>query len=215
MKRKKDSGETRHTHMVLTEIEKLDGRYPKLAFHVKAWLDQGISSPDIVGLLFNTYHIPVSENMVENYRTRRWVPEKELVALKMAVTKAAIEAFGGDVGFDAVVLAKLWELMDKMTIPQLIATRTLFVRIRAQNLKEQEFLYKTGQLKPGQTGEQVDPETQQRNVLRRIKEIFGLATDEDEEEEAPALPAAAPTSEAAAAAPALPAAPTVAGTESG
>jgi hypothetical protein len=68
--------------------------------------------------------------------------------------------------------------MGKMTIPQLISARSLFVKIRAQNLKEQEFLYKTGQLKPG-GGQELDRETQQRNVLRRVKEIFGLADDEE------------------------------------
>ncbi len=176
MMRKKLPGQQRTTFR-LTEIEKLDGRYPGVAFHVKGWLDQGIPSAEIVGLIHGTFHLPVTEAMVENYRYKRWVPEKELVAIKIAVTKAAIEAFGGDAGLDAAILAKLWELMDKMSIPQLISARTLFIKVRAQNLKEQEFLYKTGQLKPG-NGEEIDRETQQRNVLRRVKEIFGLADDD-------------------------------------
>ena len=70
--------------------------------------------------------------------------------MKVETTQAAVEAFGGDSGFDTLLLAKLWELMDKMTIPQLLAARSLFVKIKAQNLKEQEFLFKTGQLKPRQ-----------------------------------------------------------------
>ncbi len=161
--------------MVLCEIEKLDARHPKLVFSVKAWLDLGRTTEEIRELIRQQFQVPVTSKMVETFRARRWVPEKELVKLKLATTKAAIEAFGGDAGFDAVLLAKLWELMDEMTIPQLLSARTLFLKVRAQNLKEQEFLYKTGQLRPEQ---EVDPQQQQRNVLRRIKEIFGLAGDE-------------------------------------
>ena len=63
--------------------------------------------------------------------------------------------------------------------PQLLAARTLFIRIKAQNLKEQEFLFKTGQLKPGPSCRpEVDPETRSRNALRKFKEIFGLAGNE-------------------------------------
>jgi hypothetical protein len=110
----------------------------------------------------------------------------------VVVAKVAIEAFGGDAGLDAVILSKLWEMMDKMTIPQLIAARTLFVKVRAQSLKEQEFLYKSGQLRLGPGGAEVpDAHTQQKNVLRRIKEIFGITTD-DEEGKPPELAAAAP-----------------------
>ncbi len=170
----------------LTEIEKLDGRHPGLLFYVKAWFDQGMSSTEVAGLIQEKLHVPVSVSAVERYRGARWVPEKELKAIKIVTIKAAVEAMGGDAGLDAAILAKLWELMDQMTVSQLISARTLFIKIRAQNLKEQEFLYKTGQLKPG--GEQeVDRETQQRNVLRRVKEIFGLA-DDDEPEVRPPRP---------------------------
>ncbi len=161
--------------MVLCEIEKLDARHPKLVFSVKAWLDLGRTTEEIRELIRQQFQVPVTSKMVETFRARRWVPEKERVKLKLATTKAAIEAFGGDAGFDAVLLAKLWELMDEMTIPQLLSARTLFLKVRAQNLKEQEFLFKTGQLRSEQ---EVDPQQQQRNVLRRIKEIFGLAGDE-------------------------------------
>jgi hypothetical protein len=179
----------RAKHLVLTEIEKLDARYTGLAFTVKALFDQGKPSVEIPALVEKMFGVPVTEPMVKSFRSRRYVPEKELTALKTVAMKAAIEAFGGDAGLDAAILAKLWQLMDQMTIPQLIQARSLFVRVRAQNLKEHEFLYKTGQLRPSQEV-QVDPQEQQRNVLRRIKEIFGLVSDE-EEQPAPAGPAPA------------------------
>jgi len=178
---------------VLTEIEKLDGRIPGLLINVKAWFDQGRPAGEIPKLLHHMYGVSVTETMAENYRCKRWGPEKESRALRMETTKAAIEAFGGDTGFDSFLLAKLWELMDKMTIPQLFAARSLFLKIRAQNLKEQEFLFKSGQLRPGQTsgGQEDDPHAQSRNALRRIKEIFGLASDTEPDLPPPHIPAAA------------------------
>ena len=182
----------RRKQMVLTDIEKLDGKHLGLAFAVKTWFAQGVICEDIPALLLEKFGVTVSAAAVKCYRIKRWVPEQEFLAMRIATTKAAIEAFGGDTGLDAVLLAKLWELMDQMTIAQMIAARTLFIKVRAQNLKEQEFLYKTGQWKPPhEGGDAPDPETQQRNVLRRIKEIFGLAGHDDEEEPAtPQLPAA-------------------------
>ena len=79
-----------------------------------------------------------------------------------------------------------------MTIPQLLTARSHFVKSKAQNLKEQEFLFKTGQLKPAQTAEAQEAErnAQSRNALRRIKEIFGLAGDEPPKPPVQQLPAA-------------------------
>ncbi len=173
-----DDSKGHRRRLVLTEIEKLNGRHPGLALKVKTWFEKGIECDAIPELLFKTYGVTVNVRAVESFRTKRWVPEKNRTQEKLETIKAAIQAFGGDAGLDAAILAKLWELMDQMTISQLISARALFIKIRAQNLKEQEFLYKTGQLKPG-GGEELDRETQQRNVLRRVKEIFGLADDQE------------------------------------
>jgi len=162
---------------VLTEIEKLDGSHPGVVSAANGWFDQGNPASGLPAKLAKCYGVSITEHMANGYREHRWVPHKELLALKVATIKAAVEAFGGDAGFDAALLAKLWEMMDEMTIPQIIAARNVFVRVRAQNLKEQEFLFKTGQLKLGEA-EGVDPQEQQQKVLCRIKEIFGLAGDE-------------------------------------
>ena len=173
------SRKQRRKRLVLTGIEKLDATHSGLAFAVKAWFDQGLNSEAIANLVLEKFGASVTNSMVDIYRSRRWVPEKERTALKMVATKSAIDNFGGDAGFDAVLLAKLWELMEQLNIPQLLSARALFVKVRAQNLKEQEFLFRTGQLKPGQTED--DQLTQQRKVLQRVKEIFGLDSGEEAE----------------------------------
>ncbi len=164
-------------YKVLCEIEKLEGAHPGVTGCVRDCLARGIKTAAIPAVLKKKFGVAVTRGMVQHFRSTRWVPETNRTQEKKEAIKAAIEAFGGDAGLDAAILAKLWELMDQMTVSQLISARTLFIKVRAQNLKEQEFLYKTGQLKPG--GEQeIDRETQQRNVLRRVKEIFGLADEE-------------------------------------
>lgn len=178
---------------VLTELEKLDGSHPGLLVKVKQWFDQGTIAAEIPQLIHDEFGLSVTETMAENYRSKRWAPEKERIEARKEAADAAIQAFGGDAGFDSLLLAKLWELMDKMTIPQLLTARSLFVKIKAQNLKEQEFLFKTGQLKPARSEEEqeADSQAQQRKVLHRIKEIFGLAGDEPPKPRAPLVPVAA------------------------
>ncbi len=173
---------------VLTEIEKLDGSIDGVASAARGWFDRGKSAAELPEVIKRIFGVSITENMANNYRRLRWVPHKELVELKLAAITAAVQAFGGDAGFDAALLAKLWEMMDEMSVDQIIAARNLFVRVRAQNLKEQEFLFKTGQLKLAPAdGVETDPQAQQQKVLSRIKEIFGLASNE---------PAALPAHEA-------------------
>jgi hypothetical protein len=184
---------------VLTQIEKLDGRFPGLAFKVKNWLDQGHTAAQIPQLLHDHFGVSVTKTMVEKFRSKRWAPEKDAVALKMETIKAAVQAFGGDAGLDAMASAKLWELMDKMTLPQLLAAKQLFVRIRAQNLKEKEFLFKTGQLpatrpsdgQQGGEGQEAALNAESMNVVQKIKEIFGIASGLEQEQPSPDVPAAA------------------------
>jgi hypothetical protein len=192
-KSKEISGKCRRTRLVLTGIEKLDATHSGLAFAVKAWFDQGLNSEAITKLVLEKFGASVTASMVDNYRARRWVREKERMALKMVAAKSAIDNFGGDAGLDAVLLAKLWELMEQLTVPQLLSARALFVKVRSQNLKEQEFLLRTGQLKPGQTED--DQLTQQRKVLQRVKEIFGLDSGEEAELELEPKPEAKPEAE--------------------
>jgi hypothetical protein len=179
--------------LVLTDLEKLDGQCPGIAGNVRNLFRQGMSAEKVAQFIQTKFGFAVNTSVIEGFRRKRWVPEQDLAAEKRATTEAILATFGGDSGFDCTALAKLWEMMDKMTIAQLIAVRTLFVKIKAQNLKEQEFLFKTGQLKPPkpEDEEDADPHAQSRKALQRIKEIFGLAGDEPPKPPVRELPALA------------------------
>jgi hypothetical protein len=178
--------------VVLSELEKLEGQFPGLLVKVRTWFGQGVTATEMPALLHRAYGVTVSVGVFDYYRKQRWAPERQTHALKKETAAVAVEAIGGDAGFDTCLLAKLWELMDKMTIPQLLAARSLFLKIKVQNLKEQEFLFKSGQLKPHKSPEEeeADRNAQSRNALRRLKEIFGLAGDEPPKPPVRQVPAA-------------------------
>jgi hypothetical protein len=81
---------------------------------------------------------------------------------------------------DLAAFARVRELMGTSDIKEANSVRLAVIKLRAQDLKEEEFKHKTGQLKPRQSAEEqeADREAQSRAALRRIKEIFGLAGDE-------------------------------------
>lgn len=66
----------------LTKIEKLDYHYPGLADQVREWFAQGVGVRQIPGLLFAKYNLRITETPVARFRTRRWVPEQELIQQK-------------------------------------------------------------------------------------------------------------------------------------
>jgi len=160
---------------VLTQVEKLDGSHPGVGTKVRVLLDRGIPVRKIPKMVQRQFGVSLTKDMVAYYRTNRWGPLRDRIQDESVAVKAIIEAVGGDAGVDEFMSARLLEVVHQLTHDKLIDAKELFVKVRAQNLKEQEFLFKTGQLKPG---EEIDREEQSRNALRRIKEIFGLAGDE-------------------------------------
>jgi hypothetical protein len=75
----------------LTKIEELDQRFPGLADKVKMWFAQGIPARKIAELLFEQYKVSVSATPISSFRSRRWVPEQELLREKRLAALAARE----------------------------------------------------------------------------------------------------------------------------
>ena len=110
-----------------------------------------------------------------------------------------MNAFGGNEGLDNLASAKIHELMSdgKLSASQLLSAKSLLGRFLAQNLKEQEFLLKTGQIEIGEEVEETPEEHEAKRkaaslrVVAQIKEIFGISPDPEPEAimPAPILPA--------------------------
>jgi hypothetical protein len=109
---------------------------------------------------------------------------------------AAVEAFGGDQGIDALASARIFEiLMTTGDWNKLTKVRELLCKTRSQTLKEQEFLAKTGQLNPpggqdGGDGEDAESDAEAISVVDSIKRIFGISPDPKPEPPSPEVPAA-------------------------
>jgi hypothetical protein len=118
--------------------------------------------------------------MVRSFRERRWGPQRDKVVDGLTNLEILFQKVGGNYGLDLAAFAKVHELLNSSDLKEANSIRLAILKIRAQDLKEDEFKFKTEQVKSGRGagGEEVDPETQSRNALRRIREIFGL-TPED------------------------------------
>ena len=77
----------------LTKIEQLDARFPGFADDVRNWFALGVTAEQIVGLLFEKYHVSLTTSPISSFRNKRWARERErledariaaLVALEVA-----------------------------------------------------------------------------------------------------------------------------------
>jgi hypothetical protein len=186
--------------MILTEIEKLNGRHEGYAATTRQCFQRGDSAARTRRVLLLIFpEVPVTLDMVQSFRTKRWVPEKELLKLQNEATAALVDAFGGNEGLDNLASAKIHELLTegKLSPSQLLSAKSLLGRSLAQNLKEQEFLHKTGQLETGEEVEETAEEHEAKRkaaslrVVAQIKEIFGISSNPEPEAivPAPTLPA--------------------------
>jgi hypothetical protein len=182
MKKSPDSSKPRKVSKmrVLTKLEKLEGYFPGIATEARQLLDQGVSSGKIAKILSAHFPTAVTERIVRSFRTKRWGPQKDKVAENFDALELFFKKCGGNYGLDLAAFARVHELMNTSDLKEANGVRLAILKIRAQDLKEDEFKFKSDQVKPGQArgGQEIDPETQSRNALRRIQEIFGL-TPED------------------------------------
>ena len=168
--------------LVLTDLEKLDARFPGLATQARVLLDKGVPVPKVTEILRAQYPVPITESSVNSFRKRRWKPQRQKIEADFRALEVLFEKFGGNYGLDLAAFARVRDLLNKSDIKEANSVRLAVLKMRAQDLKEEEFLRKTGQLKPSQGAaeQESDPHAQERKVLRRIKEmawvLLGLAS---------------------------------------
>jgi hypothetical protein len=181
----KNSRDSRKPHKVrklrvLTKLEKLEGQFPGLATEARQLLDKGVPASKAAQILSAHFPVTLTESIVRSFRVKRWGPSKDKVEEGTRTLEIFFNKVGGNHGLDLAAFARIRELMDTSDIKEANSIRLALLKMRAQDLKEEEFKLKTCQLKASQSanGEDADPEAQSRKALQRIKEIFGL-TPED------------------------------------
>ena len=179
-------------YTVLTKVEKLDGHFPGLATEARILFDRGVSAAKTAEILRN--HFPAEELSASNlshFRKSRWIPQKEKAAEKLVTLEAIFDENGGNYGLDLAAFAKVREFLDvSKDIKDANAIRLSILKIRAQDLKEDEFELKARLCQPAQPadGKAADPAaeaTKRKRVMNKIRGIFGLSPlpeDADDEE---------------------------------
>jgi hypothetical protein len=163
----------------LTEIEMLDGRFPGLATRTRVMLDQGVTVRKIAENLRAHYPAPVTDGHVRSFRLKRWGPAKNQAEADFIALEALFKKCGGNYGLDLAAFARVRELLGTSDIKVADSVRLTIVKMRAQDLKEEEFKFKTGQLKFDKSsgdgeGETEDNEAKTKRVMNKIRGIFGL-----------------------------------------
>ncbi len=179
--------------MILTDVEKLDGRFPGVITTVNVMFEQGYTSAEVAVSIGKQCQAPITKDAVQKYRQNRWARQKRAIQARREASEAIYQALGGHKGLDLVLFARLFELLTELKdVKLVIAVKEHVLKMRAQDLKEAEFKFKKRLLKSDEPagGQVVDRETQARNALQRIKEIFGLAGDEPPKPPVRQLPAA-------------------------
>jgi hypothetical protein len=162
---------------VLTKLECLDGEHRGLATEAKMMFDRGVSAKRVGETLSKRYGIPVARSTAQGFRAKRWWPQRKSIEKQMEAAEAIYEVLGGNRGMDLLLFSKLFELLGTLKDPkQVVAVKDHVLKCRAQELKEQEFLFKSGQLKPDQSSdeEEEDSEEKTRKVVQEIRAVFGL-----------------------------------------
>lgn len=180
---------------VLTKLECLDGSYPGLATDARMLFDRGISSERVSAAISQKYHVALTKTASEKYRAKRWRPEREATQKQVEAGRAIWEMLGGSVGMDILLFAQLFELLGTLKdAKQIVAVKDHLLKCRSQELKETAFLLKSGQLRipVDKKDEQEDAaamEEKTKRVVRKIKAIFGITPDPEDEPTPPAVPA--------------------------
>jgi hypothetical protein len=87
---------------------------------------------------------------------------------------------------DLAAFARVRQLLGESDIKEANAVRLAVLKMRAQDLKEEEFKFKSGQLKPSEAAEGGEndaaaEEAKRKRVMNQIREIFGLPPLPEEE----------------------------------
>jgi hypothetical protein len=182
-------------HLRLTTVERLDADYPGLLTAVRTWFDKGISCEKISALLLANYHVQVKPNTVGYYRSTRWKPEKENTR-ECRITFQALTEARSDKDLDEAAKARLWELLKTMSPMQVIAVRRLGIDFDKLDIAQKRLENETRELaarlrqaqrqtSPGKgrraqpQAEDAAPAPEPRQVVERIREIFGIGPPDD------------------------------------
>ena len=146
--------------------------------------DDYASLEQVLQMIEREYHEKVSTQAVETYKKRHWQVQKDRIRDQKAFLTAIAEIIGKD-GLDAAVNALLWQALQTMTPPQLIALKKVVNDEKKVELMKKQFaLYaEEHRLRMQERKKASEDDTYvledfdaAQKVVQQVKEIFGIGT---------------------------------------
>ena len=178
--RKSDASKVakRAKRMVLTRVEILEAEMPGFSTETRMLLDKGVSPGRAAEILRQRFNVEVTESAISQYRTTRWLPERIERQKQARKIEVVYELAGGDKGLDKLAFARIRELLDTAEIKEANSIRLTMLKIRAQDLKEEEFKFKCnpqgGETQLDGQGEPASEEARTKRVMNKVRAIFAL-----------------------------------------
>jgi hypoxanthine phosphoribosyltransferase len=172
-----------------SKIQILSAKHEGLLLVVDRMFDKFATLQEVQEMIERKYHEKISETAVSTYKKKHWKVQKDKVRDQKTTMKAIAEIIGED-GLDAGVTALLWQALQTMTPPQLIALKKVLNDDKKVELVKQQFaLYaqahrqkmeERSSMKAGKgrapAEEGVEDFDAAQRVVERVKEIFGIGT---------------------------------------
>lgn len=172
-----------------SKIQILSAKHEGLLLVVDRMFDKFATLQEVQEMIERKYHEKISSTAVHTYKKKHWKVQKDKVREQKTTIKAIVQIVGED-GLDAGVTALLWQALQTMTPPQLIALKRVLNDDKKVELMKQQFaLYAQAHrqkmeersgMKAGKSGapaeEGVGDFDAAQRVVERVKEIFGIGT---------------------------------------
>jgi hypothetical protein len=167
-----------------SKIQIISVKHPGLLRAVDTMFDEFATFQQVQEMIENKYQEKLSLQAVETYKNRHWKVQKEKIQAQLVNMRAIAKLVGED-GLTAGVTALLWQALQTMTVPQLMALKkvlnddqkvalmkkqfALYAQEHRQKMKERSAAGK-GNI------EVVEDFEAARRMVEQAKEIFGIGT---------------------------------------
>jgi len=167
-----------------TKLQRLSAKHPDIIFVSDQMFEKFATAEEVRQMIARKYKEEICYHAVLNYKNNYWKVYKQQVTEKKTAMKSIADLVGED-GLTAGANALLWQALQKMTIPQLMAfKRSMNDADKVKLLKKQFALYNKEhrqklkeRMKAGDGEVQVDPAedyARAQRVVQQVKEIFGI-----------------------------------------
>ena len=169
------------------KLQILSAEHPDILQAADAMFDKYLNVGQVRRMIERVYHLDVGDTAVRTYKQKYWQARKDAINERLTAMKAVSQLVGED-GLTAAVNALLWESLQEMTVPQLMAFKkvmndaqkvelmkkqfALYAQEQRQKMKERANAMKATQV----DAEVVDDYEAAQKVVEQVKEIFGIGT---------------------------------------